>query len=133
MPLFSKISLERLSTCAPKLIALFNKVVLTYDCSIRCGFRNERDQNAAYASGASQKRWPNGNHNKLPSSAVDVCPYPIPEDTPRGRFEYYYFAGYVMATANEMGIKIRWGGDWDSDKDLNEKQFDDLYHFELVA
>jgi len=133
MPLFSKISLERLSSCHEKIIAVCNRVILTYDHSVICGFRNERDQNAAYASGASQKKFPFGNHNKLPSMAVDICPYPAPENTPRGRFEFYYFAGYVMATANEMGIKLRWGGDWDSDKDLNEKQFDDLYHFELVA
>jgi peptidoglycan L-alanyl-D-glutamate endopeptidase CwlK len=30
-----------------------------------------------------------------------------------------------------MGIKIRWGGDWDSDGDINDNRFDDLVHVEI--
>ena len=31
-----------------------------------------------------------------------------------------------------MGIKIRWGGDWDSDTQVNDNKFDDLVHFEEI-
>ena len=41
-------------------------------------------------------------------------------------------AGYIQATADKLGIKIRWGGDWDSDGDLDDQTFMDLGHFELV-
>jgi hypothetical protein len=30
-----------------------------------------------------------------------------------------------------MGIGLRWGGDWDSDKDFSDQNFDDLVHWEL--
>jgi len=29
--------------------------------------------------------------------------------------------------------KLRWGGDWDSDKVFDDQNFDDLPHFELVS
>jgi len=30
-----------------------------------------------------------------------------------------------------MGIRLRWGGDWDGDTELDDNKFDDLPHFEL--
>jgi len=30
-----------------------------------------------------------------------------------------------------MGLKIRWGGDWDMDTQTKDNKFDDLVHFEL--
>jgi len=30
-----------------------------------------------------------------------------------------------------MGMKIRWGGDWDMDTQTKDNKFDDLVHFEL--
>jgi hypothetical protein len=30
-----------------------------------------------------------------------------------------------------MDIPLRWGGDWDSDTEVNDNGFDDLVHFEL--
>ena len=41
------------------------------------------------------------------------------------------FAGYVQGVAEQLGIKIRWGGDWDSDFDFKDQTFNDLVHFEL--
>jgi hypothetical protein len=31
-----------------------------------------------------------------------------------------------------MEVKLRWGGDWDSDKDTKDQNFNDLPHFELI-
>jgi peptidoglycan L-alanyl-D-glutamate endopeptidase CwlK len=42
-----------------------------------------------------------------------------------------YFAGFVKGVASQMGIPIRWGGDWNSDNNLKDNKFDDLPHFEL--
>lgn len=30
-----------------------------------------------------------------------------------------------------MGVTLRWGGDWDSDTEVNDNSFDDLVHFEI--
>ncbi len=43
---------------------------------------------------------------------------------------FYYFAGFVMGTAAAMGVRLRWGGDWDGDTELDDQKFRDLVHFE---
>ena len=45
---------------------------------------------------------------------------------------FYYFGGIVRGIALEMGIRIRWGGDWDGDHTLNDQNFNDLLHFEVI-
>lgn len=128
MPSFGEKSLKHLNTCDEQLQTLFKEVIKTYDCAVICGHRNQKDQDAAFEFGTSKLKWPDSQHNKLPSRAVDVAPYPI-NWADKNRF--YHFAGYVLATANRLGIKIRWGGDWDMNNLFTEK-FVDLPHFELV-
>jgi len=128
MPTFSKTSADRLATCDERLQKVFNEVVKYFDCTIIQGHRGQAEQDAAYASGKSQLKWPNGNHNKLPSKAVDVMPYPI-DWTDRERMTL--FAGFVMGIATGMGIDIRWGGDWNQNDQVKDNKFDDLPHFEV--
>lgn len=77
MPKFSRTSKERLETCHPDLQAVCNELIKQYDFSVLEGHRGEQAQNAAYRKGTSQVRWPNSAHNKTPSLAVDIAPYPI--------------------------------------------------------
>ena len=128
MPRFSKRSLGRLETCDERLQELFKEVVKRFDCTIIEGHRGEEKQNAAYKKGNSKVKYPNGKHNKLPSIAVDVAPYPI-DWSDRDRFNY--FGGYVIGIAQQMGLNIRWGGDWDQDTKTKDNRFDDLVHFEI--
>lgn len=129
MPKFSGRSAVKLATCDNKLIKVFFEVIKEYDCTIIKGNRGKLRQNELFRTGKSKVEFPNSKHNSWPSLAVDVAPYPIDwNDTKR----FYYFAGYVKGIANSMGIAIRWGGDWDSDNDLNDQTFMDLVHFELV-
>jgi peptidoglycan L-alanyl-D-glutamate endopeptidase CwlK len=70
------------------------------------------------------------NSKHLTGNAVDLAPYPIDwKNTKR----FYHFAGIVLGVATEMGIRIRWGGDWDMDDDLDDQSFMDLVHFEIVS
>ena len=128
MARFGNKSKKHLKTCDERLQTLFSEVVKVFDCSILVGHRGEEDQNKAYADGNSQVKWPKGKHNKKPSSAVDVAPYPIDWED-RERFSY--FAGFVKGVAYRLNIPLRWGGDWDGDNDLSDNNFDDLVHFEL--
>lgn len=129
MPNFSKMSQERLDTCAPELQRLFNKVAESVDCTILVGHRNEEDQDKAFHEGLSKLVWPKSKHNSEPSRAVDVAPFPIDwHDTER----FCYFAGFVKGIAEGLGIEIRWGGDWDSDMQVKDETFRDLVHFELA-
>lgn len=128
MPRFGKRSIGRLQTCDQKLQELFYEVVKHFDCSIIEGHRGEERQNKAYADGKSKVKYPNGKHNQNPSVAVDVAPYPI-DWSDRDRF--HYFGGFVLGVAKEMGMNIRWGGDWNQDTETKDNKFDDLVHFEI--
>tara|TARA_R110000787_G_scaffold44344_1_gene108873 strand:+ start:447 stop:842 length:396 start_codon:yes stop_codon:yes gene_type:complete len=128
MPKFGSRSKSRLKTCDTRLQDLFNEVIKHFDCSVIQGHRGKEDQNKAFKEGKSKLKYPNGNHNKSPSKAVDVAPYPINWND---RERFTYFAGYVVGIASQMGLKIRWGGDWDMDTEVKDNNFDDLPHFEL--
>lgn len=129
MPAFSERSKKALSSAHPKLRAVFEEVIKTVNCSILCGFRGEEEQDYAVAMGKSKRPWPTSEHNKYPSKAVDVAPFPIDWDD---EARFYYFAGYVLRTAEAMGIKLRFGGDWNGNFQLKDESWFDLDHFELV-
>lgn len=125
---WSNTSKERLEQCDERLQALAEAVLQIHDCSVLTGHRSENAQNQAYVEGYSTIQWPYSKHNKLPSLAIDLAPFPIDwENTKR----FYYFAGIVMGVAKQMGLPIRWGGDWDMDNDLDDSNFLDLVHFEI--
>jgi peptidoglycan L-alanyl-D-glutamate endopeptidase CwlK len=75
MPTFSATSKQRLETCDPRLQELLNEAIKHIDFVVLEGHRGEAAQNEAFRKGASKKRWPDGNHNSLPSKAVDIGPY----------------------------------------------------------
>ena len=128
MPRFGKRSKKRLATCDDRLQDLFKEVIKYFDCTVIQGHRGEAEQNQAYDAGRSKLRYPDGKHNADPSKAVDVAPYPI-DWSDRDRF--HYFGGFVLGIASQMGLKIRWGGDWDRDTEVKDNRFDDLTHFEI--
>ena len=128
MPKFGKKSKGHLITCDKRLQAIFNEVIKTVDCSILEGHRSEDRQNALYEEGKTKVKYPHGRHNQFLSRAVDVVPYPIDWDD---RERFHLFAGFVLGTAKQMGINLRWGGDWNMNWEVDDNQFDDFPHFEL--
>lgn len=138
---FGSLSTMRLNTASPNMQRLMRAVMAKQlmDFAVLQGHRGEVEQNSAFESGASKVRWPNSRHNSNPSTAVDIAPYPIDwgEEGSQahrrkaiGRF--YKLAGIVLATAKELGIEVRWGGDWAMDGNVFNQTFDDLVHFEEV-
>lgn len=125
------------------------------DMSLICTHRNEADQTEAYDNGYSKVQWPNGKHNTLPAQAFDMYPY-----HPRFKLltgsdeqvrhiahkmewsyektsgfitaEFHRMAGVILNAANVEGVRLRWGGDWDSDGDTTDQRFNDLGHFEEI-
>ena len=129
MARFGKRSRERLATCEKDLQMLFNEVIRYVDCSILEGHRSKDRQDALYEDGKTKVKYPRGRHNASPSRACDVVPYPIDwEDRER----FHLFAGFVLGIANQMGIDIRWGGDWNRNFEVDDNMFDDFPHFELM-
>ncbi len=128
MPKFGSRSRSKLETCHEDLQKVFNEVIKHFDCSILEGTRPKEVQDEYYRTGKSKVKYPNSKHNSNPSRAVDVAPYPIDWND---KERFYFFAGYVKGVASQMGIELRWGGDWDSDNELHDQTFMDLPHFEL--
>ena len=129
MAKFGQRSLDNLAECHQDLQAVFNRVIVTIDCSVIEGVRNAAEQDKLYRAGLSKLRYPSSRHNQTPSTAADVVPYPIDWDDYR---RFYLFAGFVLGTAVELGIKLRWGGDWNGDWHWRDQVFHDLPHFELA-
>ena len=128
MPYFGRKSKERLNTCDSNLQKVFNEVIKHVDCSVLEGHREKDRQNKLYEEGKTKVKYPDGRHNRQPSSAVDVTPYPVDW---KDRERQTLFAGFVIGVASQMGINLRWGGDWDQDFQVVDNRFDDFPHFEL--
>ena len=128
MPRYSKKSKERLASCDERLQDVFNEVINYVDCSILEGHRSKERQNKLYDENRTKVKYPNGRHNSSPSKAVDVTPYPVDwEDRERQTL----YAGFVLGLARNMGIRLRWGGEWDMDFQVMDNRFDDFPHFEV--
>lgn len=76
---YSKRSLERLETCHPLLIQLMQRALLEspHDITILEGYRSKQKQDEYLRKGTSKVPWPHSKHNRRPSKAVDVAPWPI--------------------------------------------------------
>jgi len=155
MPHFGNSSRRKLATAHPMLQELCNRVVEHHDITILIGHRTEEEQNAAHASGASTKPFPQSKHNVFPSMAVDVAPWPIPEgwgdlngQAPKARdlewkerVKFYEMIACFRFAWNQMmsdfpelrwKYRLRFGADWDGDNDYRDQTFDDLPHIELI-
>jgi peptidoglycan L-alanyl-D-glutamate endopeptidase CwlK len=129
MPSFSSRSLAKLATCRPELQRVAEEVIKHWDCTVLDGHRSAEAQAEAFEHGRSKLAPGTSKHNAWLSEAIDLAPYPVDwNDTQR----FYFFAGYVLGVAESMGVKLRWGGDWDSDHDVHDQTFFDLVHFEIA-
>jgi len=144
MPRFSKQSLEKLFTCDYRLQLLFLEVIKHVDCIVLEGRRGKERQDILFNSGKTKLKYPHSKHNREPSLAVDVAPYPliwpardVVTDSDWRKYvkdvaRFYAFGGFVLGVASQLKINIRWGGDWDGNWRFDDQKFDDLVHFELI-
>jgi len=128
MPSFSNRSRIKLNEADPRLQKIMNEAIKIYDFTVLTAHRGKEEQNTAYENGYSKLRYPKSKHNKKPSLAVDIAPFPINYKNIKS---FYFLAGIIKAIAYQMNISITWGGDWDDDNDFTDNKFNDLVHFEL--
>ena len=120
MASFGKTSRQRLSEIHPDLRKVLEIAIIEFDFTVLCGHRGEAEQNKANDEGKSGLRYPNSKHNKKPSRAVDIAPWPIDWNNIE-RFEE--MKRVVFTAAHALGIELVWGGDW--------VRLKDCPHFEL--
>lgn len=141
MASFGKRSKDRLNTCHPDLQKICNLAIEYYDFSVLEGERT-LEQQQAYFNAVPQRSKLDGikkksKHQSSPSMAVDIAPYPIKWNGNKARARFYMLAGYMfmaselLYASGEITHELKWGGDWDSDKNFEDQSFDDLPHFEI--
>lgn len=128
MPKFGHKSKANLKEVDKRLQKVLKEVIKIVDFSILEGHRNQATQDRYYKEGFSKKQYPHSKHNVYPSLAVDIMPWPTAFKDKR---QFYYIAGVMFTIAKQQGVNLRWGGDWDGDRDFSDQTFDDLGHFEL--
>lgn len=128
MPHLSPRSFIKLTTCDDRLVKVVQAAIQRIDFTVLCGFRGEEEQNDAFERGASKLRWPKSKHNRSPSFAVDLAPYPIDWKN-LGRF--HAMAMVMMDEATKLHVPLRWGGDFNRNQVYGDDKFQDLPHFEI--
>lgn len=95
------------------------------------GVRTRERQADLYAIGRTKPGKPvtwTLNSKHCDGLAVDIGPVPL-DWTDRKAF--LTVAGAMFAAAQRVGVRLRWGGDFDGDGIIGEKNEHDLPHFEL--
>tara|TARA_Y100000296_G_scaffold48644_1_gene55751 strand:+ start:3390 stop:3692 length:303 start_codon:yes stop_codon:yes gene_type:complete len=94
------------------------------DVTIIEGLRTKERQEELVSQGKSQTKF----SKHIEGRAVDLAPYPIDW---KDRERFHYMGGMVRGIGKQMGVDVRWGGDWDSDGEIKDNKFDDLVHVEI--
>ena len=128
MPKFGKRSRDRLKGVNTKLVNVLNNTVKIYDIFVIEGLRSKERQKELYDQGATKVL----HSNHMDGLAVDIAPYPYdPNDIKR----FFYMAGIIKMVSKDLGIRIRWGGDWNEDQEFAgrdpKQKFNDYVHFEF--
>jgi hypothetical protein len=121
---FGRKSKERLKGVDHRLIKVLDELIKIMDVTIIEGLRSEERQKELLEKGATKVKY----SRHMEGKAVDLAPYPIDWENRDG---FHYMGGMIRGIAHQLGLKIRWGGDWDSDGDVKDNGFDDLVHIEV--
>lgn len=121
-----KRSLDRLLGVNPDLVRVVKRAIeLTeHDFSVIEGVRTVETQRAYVAKGVSKTM----NSRHITGHAVDL--YPVGRPTPWDKCPVVATA--MLAAAKELGVAIRWGGDWNMNGRSDDEKFYDGPHFELL-
>ena len=130
MPRLGKRSKKRLEGVDSRLIDLLERVCKYFDITVIEGKRSQERQDMLVKQGKSKTKF--GKH--VQGKAVDIAPYPIDWNA---RDDFHMLGGFVLGVANQMGLRVRWGGCWRYDslyegqRTTKTNNFDDLVHFEI--
>jgi len=126
---FGKRSRARLKGVDSRLVNVLNELIKVMDVTIIEGVRSAKTQNKYFKDGKSKLDGINKKSNHQLGKAVDLAPYPI---NWKESNRFYYMGGMIRGIAKQLNLKIRWGGDWDSDGETKDQTFIDLVHIEIL-
>jgi len=121
---FGKRSRKRLKGVDVRLVNVLNELIKIMDVTVIEGLRSAERQEELLKEGATKVKY----SKHMEGKAVDICPYPIDWDD---RDRFHYMGGMIRGIAKQLNLNVRWGGDWDSDGEVKDNNFDDLVHIEI--
>lgn len=127
-------SLDRLKGVDPRLVNVVKLAISLseIDFSVLEGVRTLARQRELYAQGRTKPgkivTWTMKSRH-IEGKAVDLIPYPIDWND---LVKFNKIAAAMFRAAKQLGVKIRWGADWDGDGKPREKGETDSPHFELA-
>lgn len=162
MASFGKASSDKLKGVHPDLVKVMEEAIKDspVDFSIVYGVRTTQEQKDLYALGRTKVN-PDGKSKSKPMGnivtqkdgvknrsnhqaksdglgrAVDIVPYINGGIRWEATNEFNILASHILATAKRLGVKIRWGADWDMDGKTRaqgdkDENLVDLPHYELI-
>lgn len=126
-------SSARLATCHEDIQKVVLKLLEVMPIGVTCGHRGKDEQDRLYLEKKTQVLFPASRHNSYPAMAVDLVPIVNGSYDFNNREQLCYMAGMAMGIAYSLGIKLRWGGDWNQNNLVADNKFDDYYHLEIPA
>lgn len=124
MAKFGAESLKNLEGVDPRLVKICNLAILVMDFKVVDGIRTLEEQRINYVRG---KSW-TMNSKHLDGLAVDLAPWPVDwQDNEM----FCVLAGVMKAAAHTLGVKLRWGGDWNRNNSTRDERNRDYGHFEI--
>ncbi len=136
-------SLARLKGVHPQLVRVVQRAIeiSAVDFLVLEGVRTPQRQRELYAQGRTKPgdvvTWTLTSNHFVKSDgfghAVDLAPWPIDWEGPTRFPKFDAISRAMFAAAEELGVKIRWGADWDGDGKPRERGETDSPHFELGA
>lgn len=132
----SKTSIERLAGVDGRLVDLMHLAIertpVDFGIAWMGGLRNATEQHELYLAGRSEKDGYRNKSKHQSGDAVDIIPYVGGEYTYDRKY-YLLVLGAVWACAEELGVKLRSGANWDGDDYwIDDQKFNDVGHIELL-
>jgi len=126
---------KNLAGVHPDLVKVVKVVAETHDILVIEGVRTKERQADLYAQGRTKPgkviTW-TMNSKHIDGKAVDVVMLKNGTIDWNDAKAFEDLGRIMIDTAKQLGIKLRWGYDWDMDGVLREKGENDGPHFELV-
>lgn len=128
MPKFDAGSTKRLKNSHPLLQKLMNEAIKKTPFMILDSQRGRAAQELAFKQKRTKVHFGNSAHNWSPAIALDVVPLPVDWKNTKA---FVALSQVILPLAKELGIPIRWGGDWNMNGKTSDEKFVDMPHYEL--
>lgn len=121
-------SAKRLADAHPLIQKVMNAAREQKEFRILDSQRGRAAQEEAFRKGNSKAHFGQSAHNWSPSVAVDIAPVPLDWND---RASFIALSKIILPLAKEMGVPLRFGGDWNMNGVLTDEKLSDLPHYEL--